>query len=195
VLSHLTDDELIQLVQNKELDALKELYKRYERLTYSLAMKILGNTQEAEEVVQDVFMKVWNKSKLFDINKQTKFSSWIIRVCYNTAIDKLKKRKGYSHLDVEILESLPDISVDLDNELELMSLKNRVKEALKNLPNEQKEIIELMYFDGFSQSEIAEAMGIPLGTVKSRVRLALTKLKKLLNGEGVSPNGKNFART
>lgn len=188
----LTDDELMLLVQKKDLDALKELYARYERLTYSMAMKILRNSQEAEEVVQDVFIKIWNKSTLYDSSRGQKFSSWLLRVCHNTAIDKLKRRRGANLLDVENLASIPDIRIDLDNELEMKSLKNRIKEALRKLPEEQREIIELLYFEGFTQSEVAEGMGIPLGTVKSRARLAMVKLKKLLNGEGVQTNAERI---
>lgn len=183
MLNRLSDNELVRLIQNKDLDALKELYARYERLTYSLAMKIVGNSQEAEEIVQDVFMKIWHKSVLFDVEGKSKFSSWILTVCKNTAIDKLKKRKGNNVLNIEELVDLPDIRVDLFNEVEFASIKKRVKEALRKLPDEQRELIELMYFHGLTQSDIAEKLDIPLGTVKSRVRLGLQKLKKLLSRE------------
>lgn len=192
MLERLSDGELMQLVQKKDLDALKELYARYERLTYSLAMKTLRNSQEAEEVVQDVFMKLWNKSTLYDPSRGQKFSSWLLRICQNAAIDKLKSRRGADHLDDEKFASIPDIRIDLDNELEMRSLKNRIKEALRKLPEEQREIIELLYFEGFTHSEVAEGMGIPLGTVKSRARLAMVKLKRLLNGEGVRTNAERI---
>lgn len=184
VFDQMSDGELMRLIQNRNLDALKELYKRYERLLFSLAMKVLSNSQEAEEVVQDVWLKVWNKSELFDPRKQKKFSSWIIRVCFNTALDKLKKRKVDYYLDIENLDDIPNCGVNLDREMDLQTLKFCVKQALQKLPEEQRLIIELIYFQGYSQAEVAEHMGIPLGTVKSRTRLAMTKIKRVLYGEG-----------
>lgn len=185
MLNRLSDHELVRLVQNKDLDALKELYARYERLTYSLAMKLLGNSQEAEEVVQDVFIKLWNKSELFDTRGNSKFSSWLLTICKNAAIDKIKKRKGNYTLNIEELVDIPDIRVDLFNEVEFASIKKQIKGALRKLPDEQRELIELVYFEGLTQVEISEKTGIPLGTVKSRIRLGLHKLRKVLKSEVV----------
>lgn len=180
----LSDNELMRLVQKRNLDALKELYARYEQLLFSVAMKVLSNRQEAEETVQDVWLKVWNKSELFDIRKSTKFSSWIIQICHHTAIDKLKKRNVNCHVGIENIENLPDRSINLESKFELQTLKFCVKHAMKKLPEEQREIIELIYFEDLTHREIARRMGIPLGTVKSRARLAMAKLKKLVDGEG-----------
>jgi RNA polymerase sigma-70 factor (family 1) len=189
VLENLSDAELMELVAKNDLTALRVLYRRYERLAFALSKKIVGSSQEAEEVVQDVFMKIWNKGHTFNSNKSSKFSSWLLRICQNTALDTLRKKSNATYTPLDTLANILDSSINLDNELEMRLIKNRLREKLNELPNEQREVIELMYFEGLSQAEIAEGMGIPLGTVKSRARLAMAKLRQSLKGKGSERRG------
>jgi len=186
MFDELSDHELLELIKQENLDALNELYSRYGRGIYSVAYKITKDANEAEEVTQDTFIKLWTNSKSFDIDKAPKVSSWLLKICQNAALDRVRKMKNKSKIVGESkLAFLTDYTVNLENEIEIHMLKKQIKEALMKLPQEQREIIELIYFEGLSQREIAEGMGIPLGTVKSRVKLAMVKLKKLLQKQVV----------
>lgn len=175
-----TDAELIELIKKKESEALREVIRRHKRKVYSIAISILGNAAEAEEVTQDVFVKLWTNCNYFDTSMPYKLSTWLITVCKNTAIDRLRKRKKIDYVEVDAVASASNVDVILDGpEMRLMKL--RIASALNYLPKEQREVIEMVYFQGLTQSEIAASLNIPLGTVKSRIRLALTKLKGLLS--------------
>lgn len=187
----LSDIHLILRVQQRDIDALKVLYDRYERVLFSQAMKILGNPQEAEEVVQDVFLKLWNKSALYDPRKPH-VSAWLLRICHNTAIDKLKRRSRNEY--IEDSEEKYNFTMDFDYEIELNQIKEQIREALNTLPDEQKKVIELIYFEGLSQPEIAAKLNIPLGTVKSRARLAMARLKKIFVREERNDGGRSKVR-
>lgn len=182
-----TDTDLVELIRQRNTDALREIYARYGRLLYSLAVKILSNRQEAEEVVQDVLIKLWNNPERFDVSKEGKLSSWLIRVCHNAAIDKQRRRKNVTYLDGDTLADIYTLGVVLKDETEILDMRIRIESALKNLPSEQRQVIEMMFFQGSSQSEIAATLDIPLGTVKSRARLGLKKLRDVLSrdNEGV----------
>lgn len=186
-----SDIYLILRVQQKDIEALKVLYDRYERVLFSQAMKILNNPQEAEEVVQDVFLKLWNKSALFDPGKPYA-SAWLLRICRNTAIDKLKRRRRNEY--IEDKENMYYFTMDVNDEIELNQIKEQIREALNMLPSEQKEVIELIYFEGLSQAETATKLNIPLGTVKSRTRLAMARLKKFLVREERNDSGRPKVR-
>lgn len=175
-----TDAELIELIKKKESEALREVIRRHKRKVYSIAISILGNAAEAEEVTQDVFVKLWTNCNYFDTSMPYKLSTWLITVCKNTAIDRLRKRKKIDYVEVVAVASASNVDVILDGP-EMRIMKLRIASALNYLPKEQREVIEMVYFQGLTQSEIAASLNIPLGTVKSRIRLALTKLKGLLS--------------
>lgn len=171
------DQELMELIKSENLDAFNELYSRYGRLVFNLAYKWTRNINEAEEVTQEVFEKIWVRRNTY-VMKKSKVSSWIYKICQNTAFDFLRRKKKTSYLDESQLDFLVDDNINLENEIEMHVTRQLLKNAIADLPKEQQEIIKLMYFEGKTQKEIAASLNIPLGTVKSRVKLAMTKLRR-----------------
>lgn len=171
------DQELMELIKSENLDAFNELYSRYGRLVFNLAYKWTRSINEAEEVTQEVFEKIWVRRNTY-VMKKSKVSSWIYKICQNTAFDFLRRKKKTSYLDESQLDFLVDDNINLENEIEMHVTRQLLKNAIADLPKEQQEIIKLMYFEGKTQKEIAASLNIPLGTVKSRVKLAMTKLRR-----------------
>lgn len=171
------DQKLMELIKSENLDAFNELYSRYGRLVFNLAYKWTRNINEAEEVTQEVFEKIWVRRNTY-VMKKSKMSSWIYKICQNTAFDFLRRKKKTSYLDESQLDFLVDDNINLENEIEMHATRQLLKNAIADLPKEQQEIIKLMYFEGKTQKEIAASLNIPLGTVKSRVKLAMTKLRR-----------------
>jgi RNA polymerase sigma-70 factor, ECF subfamily len=177
----LTDEQLVALVARDESWALAELYDRYVRLVFSLALKMLNDRSSAEEVVQEVFAKVWRGASAFDSNRG-KFSSWLIGIAHHQCIDELRRRRVRP-----LAESIDDSpAAELPGEedpiiaAELAFERERVRRALAEIPAEQRIAIEMAFFEGLTHREIADRSGDPLGTVKTRVRLGMQKLKQLL---------------
>ena len=163
-----------QTTSNQESSFL-ELYRRYNRSVYSLAQRILKSTTDAEEVTQDVFVKIWDKASEYAPHK-AKVSTWILTIAHHSAIDALRKRNARASLPVfaEELERIPQtIQSDL---LE----QNMIQQALANLEPEEQSCIELAYFEGLSHAQLAKHTEIPLGTIKTRIRQGLAKLKTAL---------------
>jgi len=169
--------------------ALSELYDRYSRTVYGVGLKILGGERSvAEELVQDVFLKVWRSSKTFDASRAS-FSTWLYRVTRSVAIDLYRKRahkihpipEGDSHI-----ASARDTSEGPQEVVDESWLSWRVSRALEVLEEGQREVIELGYFGGFSQREISERTGMPLGTVKSRTASAFKRLRRELTIQDTS---------
>lgn len=171
------DQELMELIKSENLDAFNELYSRYGRLVFNLAYKWTRNINEAEEVTQEVFEKIWVRRNTY-VMKKSKVSSWIYKICQNTVFDFLRRKKKTSYLDESQLDFLVDDNINLENEIEMHAIRQLLRNAIADLPKEQQEIIKLMYFEGKTQKEIAASLNIPLGTVKSRVKLAMTKLRR-----------------
>lgn len=173
------DVELFNRVQAHDEHALELLYDRYEKLLFSFSFRMTKNKFLAEEIVQDVFTKIWSKQRNFDESKG-KFSSWLLTVTRNATIDMLRKKKETSY-ELDERDALHDSSPSTEEQVEWKERREQVRAAVGQLTNEQKEIIELFYFKGMSQSKIAETRDIPLGTVKGRVRLALKHLRGKLS--------------
>jgi len=174
------DRELLQAIARQDADALVALFDRYNRLAFGLAYRILGDAFVAEEVVQDAFMSIWRNAASYDLSRGT-VRTWLLTIVRNRAIDQLRGRFGRSQNDVDLdtvapLLAAPDEWDDLLSEIQASA----VRAALRALPEEQRIAIELAYFEGLTHVEIAERLGIPLGTVKSRLRLGLQKLHDLL---------------
>ncbi len=179
------DRELLQAIARQDADALVALFDRYNRLAFGLAYRILGDAFVAEEVVQDAFMSIWHNAASYDLSRGT-VRTWLLTIVRNRAIDQLRGRFGRSQSDVDLdtvapLLAAPDEWDDLLSEIQASA----VRAALRALPEEQRVAIELAYFEGLTHVEIAERLGIPLGTVKSRLRLGLQKLHDLLVTPGV----------
>ncbi len=185
----LTDDELLKRIAQGDQDALLQLYDRYGRLVYSLAYRVLQDHQLAEEITQDVFTRVWQAAGTFD-PKRSRFTTWLTSITRNRAIDILRRRRargltGAGEAELNTAITRADERFSPEHHLQALA----VREALKELPPAQREVLELAYFGGMTQREIAEHLNIPLGTVKTRMRLGMLKLRDLLTSQPPSRDG------
>lgn len=184
----MNDDAVVMLLERVfigDKDALKALYDMYERLVYSFAYRTTGDADAAEEIVQDVFMKIWRTTVRYQ-SEQGMITTWILSITRHAAIDYHRKTKRYQvgvSSGEERLASLSDPDPGPEVIAEIDQTRQMIREALALLPNEQREIIEEVYFHGHTQQTIAAKLGIPTGTVKSRIRLAMTKLRNNLQRE------------
>jgi RNA polymerase sigma-70 factor (ECF subfamily) len=179
------DAELVERLRKRDPQALGELYDRYGRLTYSLIYRIVRDTGIAEDLVQETFLRVWNRAQAFDAARGA-LGSWLLAVARNRAIDYTRSTAGRMRNAVELEETEhPSAFVDLEKEVLNSDKTRRVRQAMEKLNANQRSVIELAYFEGLSQTEMAERMGQPLGTVKTWVRMALRALRDEL-GAAVS---------
>jgi len=174
------DEELIARVRWREEPALATIYDRYSRLIYTIALRIVGDRELAEEVVQDVFQAVWQSAGSFQPSGN--FSAWLIGIARHRAIDATRSRRHRARAREELLddERMAGQGGPGDGGADVLMLRAVVRDALAELPASQRQAIELAYYGGLSQSEIAERLGEPLGTVKTRTRLAMMKLRDAL---------------
>jgi RNA polymerase sigma-70 factor (ECF subfamily) len=167
---------LMERVCARDAAAFEVLYDEYHRLVYGLALRVLSDPGAAEDVTQAVFLKIWDSPELF---RGGNFGAWIARVARNRAFDVVRSRAVRGEGDV------PD-SLPVEDALEDTAIANvdaeRVRDAIAQLPREQREPIELGFFGGATQQEIARQTGLPLGTVKTRIRMGLRKLRNALEG-------------
>ncbi len=181
-LAHFSDEALLALVSRSDDLALAELYDRYGRVAYGLAVRILRDQTLAEDAVQDAFLTVWRKAGTF-LAERAKPSTWILTLVHRRSVDLVRReqrRRG------DPLESAPiAATASTDEEAALRSKRRVVQEALRQLPDDQREALELAYYGGFTQSELAERLGQPLGTIKSRMFTGLRRLRDLLADAGV----------
>jgi RNA polymerase sigma-70 factor (ECF subfamily) len=168
----------MQRIAQADQSALSILYQRYGSLIYSLALRVLQNSGVAEEVTQDVFLEVWNRPQIWDPTKG-RLSSWMLTITRYTAIDRLRKDRRH-----------PEATAPLDEQSDLLSTIGQTDDALwqdgqmlrsllSQLPAEQAKVIDLAFFQGLTHSELAQTLNLPLGTIKTRVRLGLQKLRGL----------------
>jgi RNA polymerase sigma factor (sigma-70 family) len=183
-LAHLSDEALVSLAARSEESALAELYDRYGRIAYGLALRILRDEALAEDAVQEAFLAVWRTAARF-VPERGKASTWILTLAHRRAVDVVRReeRRRTDSLDRAPTEPGTGGSVHEDAWLRLQ--RERVQEALKQLPDQQREAHELAYYAGFSQSELAERLGQPLGTIKSRMFSGLARLRELLSEPGM----------
>ncbi len=182
----LDDESLIRLIRQARGEALSELYDRYGRLVFSLAFNSVGDRATAEEITQDVFLRVWQRASQYRADRG-KVSTWLTGITRHRAIDQLRRRgvRPEQH-SVSWAEVSPGGEPVADGPEEATSLalqRERVRAAVASLPEEQRQVLALAYFQGLSQSQIAEALDLPLGTAKTRVRLGMQKLRELLREE------------
>jgi RNA polymerase sigma-70 factor (ECF subfamily) len=181
----LEDLELLAKIGDQDRDALSTLYDRYGRRVFALAVRILNDPVGSEEVTQDVFMSVWRRGATYT-TKKGKFTTWLFSIAHNRTIDELRKRRrDRSRLNDNIEDHYDLKSGDISpaDAAVAQSEYAKIRAAMEGLPEEQKNVVELSYFKGLTQTEIAEKTGQPLGTVKTRMRLALKKLRKALSAE------------
>jgi len=184
----LQDEELIGRLVRGEKDALEALYTKYATSVYSLAMFMLKQQALAEEATQDIFLNIWLKASSYKPDRGN-LRTWIMSVAHHKVVDVIRARRRALSLtepaDHETLDLLPSPQLSTDAEAERNLDGERVREALSCLPPAQREAIMLAYFEGYSHSEIAEKLQQPLGTVKTRVRLAMQKLRVVLQHDGI----------
>lgn len=166
-------------MKNKEQSALDYLYDHYSGAIYGVVFRILKDEETAEEVLQDVFLKIWDKIDSYDSGKGKLFT-WMLNIARNQAIDKTRSRESSQRkktYDIEYLVNKIDSQENSHLSVDAIGLK----EVLLKLPEDQRFIINQLYLQGYTQSEVAEEFDIPLGTVKTRLRLAMNELRSLLN--------------
>ena len=176
-LAHLSDEALPALVARGDEAALAELYDRFGRIAYGLALRILRDPSLAEDAVQDAFLAAWRTAVSFDPGRG-KASTWLLTLVHRRAVDVVRReeRRRADPLDADPVAS----GESTDETAEVRSDRRRVQAALAELPPDQRQALELAYYGGLSQSELAERLGVPLGTVKSRMFVALSRLRDLL---------------
>ncbi len=182
----LGDHQLMYRVAMAEKEALEALYTRYSSSVYSLAMFMLKQEALAEEVTQDIFLNIWSKASSYKAERGEP-KSWIMSVAHHRIVDVIRSRRRTQNVTdpgaYDRLETLPSSRISTEEEVERRIEREYILEALNTLPPEQREVIMLAYFEGYSQSEMAKILNQPLGTVKTRVRLAMKKLRAALEGE------------
>ena len=171
------DMDLIGRLQRRDPQALAELYDRYGRLAYSLILRVVRDTGVAEDLVQETFLRVWNRVQGFDAEKGS-IGPWLLAVARNRAIDYLRSTTGRARNSLELdATDHPALYCDMEKDLLVSDKARHIKAAMLKLSANQREVIELAYFEGLSQTEMAARMGQPLGTVKTWVRTALKNLR------------------
>jgi RNA polymerase sigma-70 factor, ECF subfamily len=171
------DADLVLRLQRRDPQALADLYDRYGRLVFSLILRVVRDTGIAEDLVQETFLRVWNRVQGFEAGKGT-IGPWLLAVARNRAIDYLRSAGGRERNALELEDNIyPALASDMEQSILNSDRIRLVKAAMDKLSPNQRQAIELAYFEGLSQSEMAERMGQPLGTVKTWVRTALRSLR------------------
>jgi len=184
-LQPINDIELLKAIAAKDQAALGNLYDRYRVILFGLLMRILNNREEAEDVLQETFLQVWRKAADFDQARGRPFT-WLVTLARSRGIDRLRMLSARERLtEASARETSEEIS-DAASDAFKSEQRGLVIDALAQLPDEQKRPIMLAYFEGLTQSEIAARLGAPLGTVKTRMRSGLMKLREMLAGKDES---------
>jgi RNA polymerase sigma factor (sigma-70 family) len=180
-LAHLSDEALVALLARGDEGALGELYDRFGAVAYGLALRIVRDASLAEDAVQDAFLTVWRTASQF-VAERAKARTWILTLVHRRAVDLVRREQTRR---AEPLKEHPEAGERTTHDEAWLRLeRQRVQDALKRLPDQQREAIELAYYGGFTQSELADRLGEPLGTVKSRMFAGLNRLRELLDESG-----------
>jgi RNA polymerase sigma-70 factor, ECF subfamily len=187
-VERLADEELMPLVGAKDPEAFEVLFDRHGGAAYSLAYRIVGEPAAAEDVTQEAFISLWRAGARFDPTRGSSFRAWLLSIVRNRAIDALRAGSSKApklNFDDEAILEQREAEERTDEEAIRHETAQEIRGVLGELPGEQSTVIELAYFGGFSQSEIAQMLGLPLGTVKGRMRLGLRKIRSEL-AEGLA---------
>jgi RNA polymerase sigma-70 factor, ECF subfamily len=184
-LRDLPDDQLVQRMRQGEVEALDVLYDRYARAVFSFAVRIVHDSRIAEEVLQEAFMRSWQQAARFELNRGN-YASWLLSITHNLAIDEVRKSQRRPQkadmVDItDVLRSEVDTTVNIEEAAEATELRGVIRDAMDHLPEAQRRAIELAYFEGLTQREVAAFLNEPLGTIKTRMRLGMQKLKDVLS--------------
>ena len=185
--TRLDDEELMQRLVYRDLWAFRALYDRYGNLVYSAALRVLRDPQVAEDMVQEIFLRIWRKPESY-VAQRGRFATWLTSVTRNRAVDEVRSRgRRFRHETASPEEQERELPAPETNDpalmAELADQRRLILAALAQIPAEQRQIIELAYFGGLTQQEIAERLSQPLGTVKTRIRLGMQKLRVALTPE------------
>ena len=187
-LRELADEELMHLVRHGEARAFEVIFDRHGGASFSLAYRMCGRRALAEEVVQEAFLSLWRGSRRYD-RLRGSVRSWVLAAVHNRAIDALRRGAANERQDIDDEQVAKSIASSDCTEAEVVrrAEASELRGALGELPSEQRQVIELAYFSGFTHSEIAEMLEIPIGTVKGRMRLGLTKMRLALGDPAEVP--------
>jgi RNA polymerase sigma-70 factor, ECF subfamily len=181
----LTDERLMEMIQAKDPEALSHLHDRYASMIKALVMKVLHNDAESDDMLQEIFVEIWNRAASYSPEKG-KPLGWIVTLSRRRAIDRLRKRESYCRMEERLLEETQrepqQVSAQLEEDVAHGEMREHLDRVLRNLPDAQRQVIELAFYKGMSQREIAASTGTPLGTVKTRIELALKKISIALEG-------------
>ncbi|HEU4900426.1 MAG TPA: sigma-70 family RNA polymerase sigma factor [Actinomycetota bacterium] len=181
----LRDGQLVELVAEKDAGALEALYDRYGRAAFSLARRILTEETLAQDVVQEVFLSLWRNAGRFDAGRGT-VATYLLSMTHHRAVDVVRREENLRRWRTsdEGLELEADPKVRVEDEVEASERRAEVRAALKELPDAQREALLLAYFGGYTQREVAALVGVPLGTVKTRMAAGMRKMKEALRDAG-----------
>ncbi len=178
-ITHLSDTQLITEISEKEELAFIEIYSRYNKYLLNFVYLIVKDRGESEEVVQEVFFQIWNKADKYN-PKLASFSTWVMTIARNKALDKLRRLR-YKQKTSDIEQQKVESASENSNVLILQDRKNQlIRKAINKLPQKQKSVINVVYFEGFTHTEAAMKLNVPVGTVKTRLRLGIIKLRNLI---------------
>jgi RNA polymerase sigma-70 factor (ECF subfamily) len=182
-LKTLADEDLMALVRDGEARAFEVIFDRHSTVAFSLAYRMCGRSAMAEDIVQEAFMSLWRSGARYDRDRGS-VRSWVLRAVHNRAIDAFRRESVRPTVDVgdELFSEKLVASERTEHQVEQRDEARRVRAALDELPDEQRHVIELAYFGGFTHTQIAELIQVPAGTVKGRMRLGLAKLRLSLGG-------------
>lgn len=181
----LRDGQLVELVAQQDAGALEALYDRYGRAAYSLARRILTEETLAQDVVQEVFLSLWRDARRFDAGRGT-VATYLLSMTHHRAVDVVRREENLRRWRTsdEGLELAPDPKARVEDEVEASERRAEVRAALKDLPDPQRQALLLAYFGGYTQREVAALVGVPLGTVKTRMAAGMRKMKEALSDAG-----------
>jgi RNA polymerase sigma-70 factor, ECF subfamily len=181
-LTHLSDEALVALVARGDETALAALYDRVARVAYGIAYRILRDDRLAEDAVQEGFLALWRSATAFR-PERAKASTWIVTLVHRRAVDIVRReqRRRAEPLEATAFPEAADPGGSAEDEAWLAFERDRVQAALRTLPDAQREMLELAYYGGYSQSELAARLGVPLGTIKSRMFAGLARLREVLD--------------
>ena len=190
-LAHETDADLCRMAVSGDGRALEELYERYSRIVMSLALRMMADRTVAEELVQEVFFRAWKQAGAYREGKGS-YATWLLRITHNMAIDEIRKRQRRPQRadledPVDAIANIDDGERSVEDHVWIGSLREEMVSALGPLPENQRAPIELAYFRGLTQREVANTLDVPLGTIKTRMRLGMRKLREELEGRKVEP--------
>jgi len=169
----LPDSNLVSAIRSGDQNAMAALYDRYSSIVYSVALRVLGDTGAAEDILQDVFMQLWRNPSAFDSNRGS-LGAWLAVIARNRAIDVLRKRRPENDIEDVVIR----VETDLASEADRSRSAEKVRGLLGAMPVAQRTALEMAYFEGLTHTEIAAKTGEPLGTIKTRIRAGLQALRK-----------------